>query len=95
VTRPNVARIRSSVGKAAGSEARLCASFASSRRWIGAHRGDVESQHRELERLVAADPANLTALDRLAQIAEGDGQTAHAAGFLCTKAKIGKLRARY
>ncbi len=63
--------------------------------WLCAHRGDVESEHRELERLVAADPADLTALDRIAQIAERDGQSAHAAGFFCTKAKIGKLRARY
>ena len=35
--------------------------------WLSAHRGDVESERRELERLLAMDPADLTALDRLAQ----------------------------
>ena len=36
--------------------------------WLCAHRGDIKSERRELEQLLAADPADLTALDRLARI---------------------------
>jgi enediyne biosynthesis protein E4 len=38
--------------------------------WLSSKRGDIESERRELERLIAEDPADLTALDRLAQFAD-------------------------
>ena len=60
--------------------------------WLSAHRGDVESERRELERLVAADPADPTALDRLAQLAQKDGQPARAAELSRKKAEIDRLR---
>ena len=47
--------------------------------WLAAQRGDVATERRELELLVAADPADVTALDRLAELAEKDGQPARAA----------------
>ena len=47
--------------------------------WLSSKRGDVETERRELERLLAADPAERNALDRLAQLAEKDGQPARAA----------------
>ena len=63
--------------------------------WLAAKRGDVDTERRELERLLAADPADLTALDRLAQLAEKDGQPARAAELRRKKAEIDRLRARY
>ena len=63
--------------------------------WLFSHQGDVASERRELVRLIAADPADLTALDRLAQLAEKDGRPAHAAELLRKKAEIERLRARY
>src|SRR5439155_25265534 len=50
---------------------------------------------RELERLIAADPADLKALDRLAQLAENDAQPSRAAELHRKKAEIDRLRARY
>ncbi len=44
--------------------------------WLAAKQGDVAAERRELELLVEADPADLTALDRLAELAEKDGQPA-------------------
>jgi tetratricopeptide (TPR) repeat protein len=46
--------------------------------WLSSHRGDFESERRELERLLDANPADLPALDRLAQQAQKDGRTARA-----------------
>ena len=63
--------------------------------WLAAKRGDVATERRELERLLAEDPADLTALDRLAQLAEKAGQPAQAAELLRKKAEIDRLRARY
>jgi len=66
--------------------------------WLAAKRGDVATERRELERLLAEDPADLTALDldRLAQLAEkNEGQPAQAAELLRKKAEIDRLRARY
>ena len=47
--------------------------------WFAARRGDVESERRALERLIAADPADFAALDRLAELADRDGQPDRAA----------------
>ncbi len=63
--------------------------------WLAAGRGHVAAERQELERLLAADPADRTALDRLAQLAEKDGQPAQAAELLRKKAEIDRLRARY
>ena len=56
--------------------------------WLAEHRGDLGSERRELERLIAVDPADLTALDRLARLAEKDRQPAYAAELLRKKAEI-------
>jgi tetratricopeptide (TPR) repeat protein len=63
--------------------------------WLAAQRGDVESEKSELERLLAADPADLAALDRLAPLAEKNGQPARAAELRDKQAEVQRLRARY
>ena len=64
--------------------------------WLSARRGDVESERRELERLVAADPADLTALDRLAQLCGAKPASPLRPLSCCRKkAEIKRLRARY
>jgi enediyne biosynthesis protein E4 len=63
--------------------------------WLFFKRGDVISERRELEHLIAVDPAKLTALDRLAQLAEIDGQPARAAEFRRERAEVRRVRARY
>jgi len=77
------------------AEASIPAQILRLKAWLSSHRGDVESERRELERLIAADPADLTALDRLAQLAEKNGQPARAAELFRKKAEIDRLRARY
>lgn len=54
--------------------------------WIAVHRGDAAAEQRELESLVAADPSDVTALTRLAQLAINDGQPDRAAEFERKKA---------
>ena len=49
----------------------------------------------ELERLIADAPADVTALDRLTQLAEKVGETARAAEFARKKAKVDAVRGRY
>jgi hypothetical protein len=63
--------------------------------WLAANRRDVATERRELERLLAVDPADRTALDRLAQLAEIDGQPAQAFELRRRKAEIDRLRSRY
>jgi enediyne biosynthesis protein E4 len=63
--------------------------------WLFFQRGDVVSERRELEHLIAVDPAKLTALDRLAQLAEIDGQPGRAAEFRSKRAEVQRLRTRY
>ncbi len=63
--------------------------------WLAVNRGDLATERRELERLSTIDPADTTTLDRLAQLAEKDGQAARAAALLLKKAEIDRLRARY
>jgi thioredoxin-like negative regulator of GroEL len=63
--------------------------------WLAAKRGDAATERRELERLLAEDPADLTVLDRLTQLAEKAGQPAQAAELLRKKAEVDRLRARY
>ena len=63
--------------------------------WLAARRGDAESERRALERLVADDPADVPALDRLAELADRAGQPARAAEFRQKKAAIDPLATRY
>jgi enediyne biosynthesis protein E4 len=63
--------------------------------WLASKRGDVVTERRELDHAVAADPADLTALDRLAELAEQARQPARAAELLRQKAEIDRLLARY
>ena len=63
--------------------------------WLAAQRGDVVDERRELALLVAADPAALTAVDRLAELAAKDGQPARAAELLRGRADIARALARY
>jgi enediyne biosynthesis protein E4 len=63
--------------------------------WLAAQRGDVTDERRHLELLIAADPAAVTALDRLADLAEKDGQPARAAELRRKKTDINESLARY
>ncbi len=63
--------------------------------WFASRRGDLKTERQELVRLIEAAPADLSALDRLAQLAEQDGQPAEAAELVRKKAEIDRLRARY
>jgi tetratricopeptide (TPR) repeat protein len=63
--------------------------------WLAAFRGDLEAERRALERLVTIDPANLTALDRLAAIAEKEGKPEHVSEYRRIKTEIGRLQARF
>ena len=47
--------------------------------WIAAHSNDIDAEQRALEQVIAADPADVAALDRLAEIAESR-RTASARG---------------
>jgi thioredoxin-like negative regulator of GroEL len=58
-------------------------------------RGDLDAERQALEHVVAIDRADLAALDRLAAIAEKEGQPDRAADYRRRKAEIGRLQARY
>jgi tetratricopeptide (TPR) repeat protein len=63
--------------------------------WLAARRADARSEQRELEGLLAVDPADLPALERLVALAEKAGQLARAAELRRKHAEIERLRARY
>jgi tetratricopeptide (TPR) repeat protein len=63
--------------------------------WLAVHEGDVAAERRELELLVGADPADIAAVDRLAELALKEGQHAQAAELIRKKAEVVRLRARY
>jgi len=63
--------------------------------WIARQRGDFGSERRVLERLIAADPADLSTLTRLAELAEKAGQPERAAELQKQKSGIERLKARY
>jgi tetratricopeptide (TPR) repeat protein len=63
--------------------------------WLAANRRDVAAELRELERLLAVDPADRTALERLAQLAEMAGQPDRGAELRRRKAELDRLRSRY
>jgi len=63
--------------------------------WFAAQRGQAASERRALERLITADPADFTALDRLAELAVKDGQPERAVELRRKKIEIDRLQARY
>jgi tetratricopeptide (TPR) repeat protein len=63
--------------------------------WLAFHRGDTTRERQQLELLIAADPANTTALSRLAELAEDAGQPAKAAEYQRERAEIERSLARY
>ncbi len=63
--------------------------------WFAAQRGDVEIERRALERLIAADPAEFVAVDRLAELAVRNGQPDRAGELRRDKTKIEQISARY
>jgi tetratricopeptide (TPR) repeat protein len=63
--------------------------------WLAARRGDRAAQRRALERLIAADPADLAAWDRLAELARREGQPDRATELHRRKGAIDQLRACY
>ena len=63
--------------------------------WLCAHRGDVEGERQALESLAAADPTDMAALDRLAQLGEKAGQPARVVELKGKEAEIERVRTRY
>ena len=63
--------------------------------WIASKQGKLELERRELELLIEVAPADLTAVDRLAQLADQNGQPARALDLHHQKAEIERFRARY
>src|SRR5262249_27560627 len=63
--------------------------------WLAARRRDAPSERRAWERLIAAGPGAGAALDRLAELALGEGQPARAAEFRGRKAALASLLERY
>jgi enediyne biosynthesis protein E4 len=63
--------------------------------WFAARRGDAESERQALDRLIAADPGDSAALDRLAELALRNGQDARAAKLRNKQAALDPLRSRY
>jgi thioredoxin-like negative regulator of GroEL len=63
--------------------------------WFAFKRGDIEAETQALERLIAADPADLQAVDRLVDLAVKDGQEERANRLRNKKAEVQILLARY
>ncbi len=55
--------------------------------WLAAQRGDLAAERRELELLLTANPADVTALTRLADLAEKEHQPAKAAELMRARRK--------
>jgi len=65
------------------------------RAWIAARRGNPREERRALDGLLAAEPGNLPALDRLAALAWEAGQADRAAEFRRRKAGLDATKDRY
>jgi enediyne biosynthesis protein E4 len=63
--------------------------------WLASRRGDHETERRELEELLVADPTDTNAFDRLSEIAEKAGDSSRAAELRRRKREIEGLVARY
>ena len=65
------------------------------RAWFAARAGDLRSERRALEQLVAIAPGRLGALDRLAGLAKQAGDEAEAARLRGRKAELDRIVERY
>ncbi len=74
---------------------RNAASLHRTNAWLAAQRGDFAAERRELELGLTANPADMTALARLADLAEKDHQPDRAAGLVRTRTEFARLLARY
>jgi enediyne biosynthesis protein E4 len=63
--------------------------------WLAARRGDRALEQHALERVIAAEPADFGALDRLADVATEQGEPARAAELRQQKTEIIRLQARF
>ena len=63
--------------------------------WIASQQGDQETERKELELLLEADPSDLAAMDRLAQLAERAHQLARAAELRVKKEEVQRAQSRY
>ena len=63
--------------------------------WFAAQHGDDEAERRNLERLIAVDPTDFTALDRLIELLVKSGRIDLAAEQRRRKNDIAQLQARY
>ena len=63
--------------------------------WLAAMQGDRATERQALDHLVAADPADHSALKRLAELARQDGQPERAAEIERRQAEIVRASARY
>src|SRR5262249_12228349 len=63
--------------------------------WFAARRGDLVSEKRALEQLIAAAPGRISALVRLAEIAIRAGQKDRANELQREKIEVERLEARY
>ena len=63
--------------------------------WLAVQRGDRATERQALERLIAADPSDLSAFDRLAELAVQEGQPTRAAELRRQKSAVEKRTVRY
>jgi len=63
--------------------------------WLAAKQGDHATERQALERLIAAEPADLTALRRLADLARRDAQPERVVEMQRRGAEIDRLSAQY
>jgi enediyne biosynthesis protein E4 len=63
--------------------------------WLAAVRGDLDSERRALERLIALNPADFNTLDRLVAIAQKEGKENRADELRRKKVEVDQLLARY
>ena len=63
--------------------------------WLAAQHGDARSERFELEQLLAVAPADVTALDRLARLAEKEGHDSEVARLRTRIAAAHRVQARY
>jgi tetratricopeptide (TPR) repeat protein len=63
--------------------------------WLAGHRGDLAKERLELELLIAADPGDLSAFDRLIDLHKKESQPALAAEVLQKRNAVSELLDRY
>ena len=63
--------------------------------WFAARRGDADAERTSLERLIAADPADVAALDRLIELCAKNGQPDAALVLRNKKDEVARRQSRY